>query len=986
MLYYDWLGRLVDHFFGPQFNEQRVRLLLTRDILDECMTDIGGTTGFLGAIYEGPVWLGSGYRNNLNQLVKVLFNQWQYQRTRPPGYPSLKNDPPPYLPYLCLLCLAWTEGKEEVKVDHAFYDRLTKLYPAHGLNSQRLAGFLCFWKGLENWTKTIMKKQFGIFEVEQLGKMAHVGIPKSQVILTPRKVDRLNELFWYCDLFPYMEKEGLWRKIVEGESVVTQVLGGAIFSEIKNMTPIGASALAIISDYLKDWDGHFQPPISKGSGRPTLVRQIGPELSSFLLRLSLFPIENNTRWLVRFALLDEEDCGLLVLRTQKGQIDLKTRQIDSRLSVLQEAKDGAEFDALPFLQDETMGQSIPGTMSDDTIGLKEVTLHFPKIPLRTFRWHNQRLMVETDILPAEGAVYILVSPCTLEMFESWKYIHGVSDLNFEGIPQEGLPEGWKLFYLSNLEAMEDEARKCFPDGRERGTHRRPGLVRLVGGSRVFAGVARKTFLPYDPPDIILDAVGNVTWETNGATLVEETEEFPIHQEELDATNRVFNVDVDEGATVVSGDFFREGEKIGHFRFGVQQETLDLTIHQGNYYVCPKGHKTESPDGARGVEVPLSSKDWAYEEGQFPGDIPCTQYPHDEACLKFLETLALGREKITFAEFKRKAIRISSLDSRESLNLNREIIWLSNLGYLEIETDSRGRWCFVHKNPFYLYPLPWLRNGQYQVVVTGCAKMSTWERLFKAIMDNDCGLEVMKNEGCCIVPPRVLLLHQEKYIFQKVAHDCGASWLHSPPAFDYANWTSGLAKWATGLSWFEGSGPEPDMEYSPVQFRTVEGAKIGLGQYRLLSMQDRQTQRHRWHTIVDREYPGGQGTRHAFAMGSAWARWRVHVSAMHHLMKSVGLHTGPVNVPYEPNGGNLVLPRELVLPNLLARTLALCSGLVPSRTNKKYPAFMEPICKSHGFTPGPEYTGDCWSYPQVPRQIAELVLTKVCSSPVQFNTP
>jgi len=78
----------------------------------------------------GPSW----YRpdpGTLHGRAMDLHQFWTHPNWRPLGYPAkLGNlkDAPPYLPYLCLLCLAWTEGEDQVAAGHGFYPRLNPLY------------------------------------------------------------------------------------------------------------------------------------------------------------------------------------------------------------------------------------------------------------------------------------------------------------------------------------------------------------------------------------------------------------------------------------------------------------------------------------------------------------------------------------------------------------------------------------------------------------------------------------------------------------------------------------------------------------------------------------------------------------------------------------------------------------------------------------------------------------------------------------------
>ena len=99
-----------------------------------------------------------------------------------------------YLPFLCLLCLAWTEGEEDLH-DAAFYARLENLYPNNGLTPNLLPSWDHLSDRLQKWTERLAGRS-GWFVVERLGQMVHVGIPRSQVILTLAEDGRLTVTFY----------------------------------------------------------------------------------------------------------------------------------------------------------------------------------------------------------------------------------------------------------------------------------------------------------------------------------------------------------------------------------------------------------------------------------------------------------------------------------------------------------------------------------------------------------------------------------------------------------------------------------------------------------------------------------------------------------------------------------------------------------------------------------------------------------------------
>ena len=195
----DWSTRLTDYFFGPHQDQRRVRLMVNREVLDGEFSYLGGTEQFLEDMRNGPDW------NNINSSFTTirdralyLWDIWKEPHLRGDQYPDVGShgqDGPPFLPYLCLLCITWTEAGDDdsVRAGHNFHGRFETIYPDQNLR-QHIAKLLPLWQGLQKWTERNDAK-FGRFVVEQLGGQIHVGIPKSQVILTTHKIERLSELF-----------------------------------------------------------------------------------------------------------------------------------------------------------------------------------------------------------------------------------------------------------------------------------------------------------------------------------------------------------------------------------------------------------------------------------------------------------------------------------------------------------------------------------------------------------------------------------------------------------------------------------------------------------------------------------------------------------------------------------------------------------------------------------------------------------------------
>ena len=87
MSYSQWAIRLAKHFFGPQFANPRVRLMITRGVLDQNFPDLGGTKGFLQAMCDGPEWRLAANQTMYQQGLN-LHVDWQVPTgLRREGYP-----------------------------------------------------------------------------------------------------------------------------------------------------------------------------------------------------------------------------------------------------------------------------------------------------------------------------------------------------------------------------------------------------------------------------------------------------------------------------------------------------------------------------------------------------------------------------------------------------------------------------------------------------------------------------------------------------------------------------------------------------------------------------------------------------------------------------------------------------------------------------------------------------------------------------------
>lgn len=199
--------------------------------------------------------------------------------------------------------------------------------------------------------------------------------------------------------------------------------------------------------------------------------------------------------------------------------------------------------------------------------------------------------------------------------------------------------------------------------------------------------------------------------------------------------------------------------------------------------------------------------------------------------------------MTYQEYKRRAIRIAGA---EAWRVSEETLWLSQLGSIELHTDSNGRWSHVHATPLQLYPLPSLADGRYQFVIAGCGQISKLKQLVHVASELlDCEVRLTK-QNCKILPPRLTFLHPEHMAGQQLAGELGIHWSSQAPAHQIASWAGTLHEWLETITWYPDPGPRASAEYSPVEFRFLQSEPFPAP-WRLRQFLDPFTQQ-RWHCL------------------------------------------------------------------------------------------------------------------------------------------
>ena len=1005
MSYTLWNKRFLELFFSPANGGREVRLSVSREFLDAECDDLGGYTGFLKAMNDGPEWptifiSGNHYHHRtypgqpelstMRELGLRLYRQYRPKlnggQPRPPQYPQFAEalrDPPPYLAYLCLLCLAWTDDTGEHVAAHAYYPRMDDLFPNHGLTNQ-LSEWQRLWAGLRGWANNCMQGRYGLVNIEPIG-MAHVGIPKAQVPLLPRHINHLDEIFSSCGFAPgqVLDSAAMRQAILESPRARTLLGNGLVKRITDGNSDFGSAAIDLLRGYLKDWSGTDSDENGQAGGGQGWRR----------IRLGLAFSCNGQAWVPEYVFRDPR--GPVVLDGHGW----RSEYVDSGFSLLVDEQ-GNAADATGFVDFPAFcGQQNSQEHGEDI----PVRLSLSDAPIRflVLQDDGSNRLVECDGVPEAENAYLLSDP---EKVQDCLQFFNRQGVQVAPQQQAGLPGGWQLYFVLAIRSVPlDTWREL-----DAGLGDAPRLIRLEGGTRTW-GAGKRRYLPYDLPVIILQADDQVTLEITGPVQANEIQLQPAVQQQGQARHRHFCLTSTGEDAVVSVCATRQGLQVGR----VINFTISNEMPPGmgaNCYRIDQFGQGPVPDGQTGCSgaiLDLPPIDWEYPDlPELPDGIDFRTAAaggiFEGSSFRFIHSLA--GQSIPYGEYKGRAARIARLG--DAGQLMEETMWLRDLGFVELQTARNGIWARVHANRLQLYALPWKCNGRFQAVLTGCDAPDKIRRLCEdALTGNiECVLNTTRywTKSAKLSPPRICFraTNMEDLAILAACHD--VPFLAFPPAIQIARWAGCIQKWLSGsaacndgacqlganqnflacqnATIVAGSMPNWDNIVNPpassryylprfFRFATSEAEHEGLTPVRLALYQDGPI---KTNYLIDTRLGNNRSTR---SLGDfAWAIWR----SQYALRRNDSLE-----IPYDRATGCLAVPFAMTPPAILSRALALCSGL-PGVLQKNSRPFMEYTrFMPDGHDDG--YNGSCRVHGRVPPKIAEIVFAKLKAAPCNVQS-
>ena len=252
--YREWNNLLAKYFFNKDTAFREVLLFSDQQLINELGRDIGQSfEDFIESVKTGPYWI---TRQGICQKALQAYKDW---RGRGLEYP-------PYISYLVLFVIASiTEGDFS---STAYYRPFRKLLGEEetGRYYPSFDKMHLLWEDLETWSKIDKKEELGRFTTRVRGMWAHVGIPRSQVVLSMEERRQLPLVFLEAELDPAdrPSTEGIRQALLaHGQDHLMRktmvLLQGREEDEV-----LKEALLNFVLDELSEWDGTAKAEVKDG--------------------------------------------------------------------------------------------------------------------------------------------------------------------------------------------------------------------------------------------------------------------------------------------------------------------------------------------------------------------------------------------------------------------------------------------------------------------------------------------------------------------------------------------------------------------------------------------------------------------------------------------------------------------------------------------------------------------------------------------------
>ena len=967
-----WCSRLIDYFFSAESAGKRVRLMMDEQTLERHFEDIGGSEAFIKAIQEGPDWIGSS-DSDITEICKSLLHQWLHPDARPQDYPLLENDAPPFFSYLCLFSYAWTIEGDYHASD--FNRRLAAIYPSHGLKRNQNMKWCTdhLWQGLSDWSNQ-HKTDAGIFKIERLGGMKHVGISRAQAIFRPEEIEILPQIFRACGLQPEDADdinnihEALLLNHHSWHYRLSKSLPPLIMKWEQTNDPIAEAALLIMAEELSQWDGEADTNAKRYIPSIKIYRSL--LVQGGTVQVQLCVADDNVLKLSNLKLVCEED-EIGTFRTEGPLLAI----LELKSSDWNPYSTGAPKTASAFSHDDDFG--------DEKHNCKWIP--------RSISLFNRELppkgrLIETDTPPRSGECICLISPEGQTRFKNW--CEEQSEQGFASKIDLPTESNWELYRLTNISSLEMDS---FPLDRRASQER--NLIRITSGTKT----APDTYMDYDLPSVSSTESGvEFTFEGAEATAVAAMPRGSGQLSNLTLTE--FSLDKYDGngsitITAKQGNFTQEC-----FLRIIKSAELPDNLRRSDPMFSVNKFGWPERDGLRGTKITNeeSQPRTIFEYNELPEDFfTTTRKPESipEEKLHFIEALGLKR-RFSYSDLK---CRMMSLCTASEGDFFRAIRLMRDLGDVDLCIEDNGMISYIYPNSTELVLMPWQSGGKFVAALRGAYPLTTFRALLGAAtkkgIDRFC---LNHNDDLSgILPPTTYFKFDDIDTYSDFCISCGLkNASKTPAAYRLTQWSGNIDEWVDMLL------DSPPRKHSGEIEKFYDANKFG---FRTWSEEKQKTHRYDLFLISRRvgnfKAPPVVNFRKSDKLGDdwnivldvsvrepAWPKWYIQTlqkgperGEMTYLNEEID---DKMPILYSREKMQLMVPRELSLPYVLSRALTLCSGVSPSRIAAKETNFGDIVGNFKGIENGNGYKGELWLYSGVSEVMAKLILAKVDAFPAE----
>lgn len=919
-----WNNLLLAEYFSPASDDEEVWLQTNRSELDSLGLHIGGADGLINAVKEGPGWLDMIEEDCAHIAAHLARQRKSTPRSSSyvdPGSMDIAyagTNAPTYLPILALWVLASSESDEA-----GFYAKVSELLQAGFQSSPKLTKAMSIaWEDLEYWSTAECKGRFGNFRRRVLGKHRFVGVPRSQCLVTSKDLRSLHGLFSRLALGPgqRLTQEQFRHAAQEGSNAyyLSHGLQRAFTSEAYRK-PLQK----ILEQALFEWDGtrpsqRIDTDKSSDEGlseeKPIDYTTVGLALTdsdAWSIQFRFHASGLGKRCVVEF---DKGICVSAALEVWSGTFCTHCNNLLQRdMRMILARSDTQDIEHQIQYEDEETGSS-EGDFRSGKIEQRYV---------RTLTWdtpdpQHGEMLVERP-MPVHGPVYILCSP---RYRKKLKRNLKRERIEYEKVNLAGLPDGWTLTCVENIERLTHEQRELISNSEQSDLQPR---IRFVGGRVLMRGWSRR-FAWYDLPFLEVEAL------PNARVIAEGIELEPLAGEDSKARSPVrrYRISISEKSRhVFKFQITIDDQEIASAKLRVVPSVGIGTASPGVYSLDRLGRPRQDKDGLRGARIEVIANGDSLVIESEPAIIhglpDQSAIPiQDSASAKLLDSLAwLG--SMGYGPARDQLQRLGSPDAEPTF----VILDLWRRGYLEVEIDDRGHMNRLHATPPTIYSLPALHRGMILHGICGTPRSQHWLKLAQhgdyitsVDYSNPDRLPIMRLaiEGASVRKTvRDLDFH-----FEQLPCHLVSRWASS---IDIAR--DKLASW--GRSQFLGELEQLQrLHPAYARFKPVVSEKMEIEpmvKSQLFRFDDPKIPGLRVY-MLGTINPDGQES-FSFIRDSRWGVWISLVAFARMLHEEHGRDdVDPWPIPYDGNSRELWLPASLRPPVVLERGLVLCSGASP----------------------------------------------------------